>query len=74
VNIIAPSITDTPLANRFLNNETKVEKSAHRHPLKRIGSANDIAELTLFLLSDKSSWMTGQVIGMDGGISALNTH
>jgi len=74
VNIIAPSITDTPLANRFLNNEAKVEKSAQRHPLKRIGSAKDIADLTLFLLSEKSSWMTGQVIGMDGGISALNTH
>lgn len=74
VNIIAPSITDTPLANRFLNNEAKVEKSAQRHPLKRIGSAQDIAELTLFLLSEKSSWMTGQVIGIDGGISALNTH
>jgi len=74
VNIIAPSITDTPLANRFLNNEAKVEKSAQRHPLKRIGSTQDIAELTLFLLSEKSSWMTGQVIGIDGGISALNTH
>lgn len=74
VNIIAPSITDTPLANRFLNNEVKIEKSAQRHPLKRIGSAQDIAELTLFLLSDKSSWMTGQVIGIDGGMSALNTH
>ena len=74
VNIIAPSITDTPLANRFLNNEAKIEKSAQRHPLKRIGSAQDIAELTLFLLSDKSSWMTGQVIGIDGGMSALNTH
>ena len=74
VNIIAPSITDTPLANRFLNNEVKIEKSAQRHPLKRIGSAQDIAELTLFLLSGKSSWMTGQVIGIDGGMSALNTH
>lgn len=74
VNVIAPSITQTPLANRFLNNELKIEKSAQRHPLKRIGKAQDIAYFTSFLLSDHSSWMTGQIIGLDGGISSLNTH
>ena len=74
VNLIASSITDTPLANRFLNNEIKKEKSSLRHPLKRIGSVNDVAELAVFLLTEKSSWMTGQVIGLDGGISTLNIN
>lgn len=72
VNVIAPSITDTPLANRFLNNDVKKEKAALRHPLKRIGTTEDVAQLAAFLLSEKSSWMTGQVLGLDGGMSALN--
>ena len=74
VNVIAPSITNTPLADRFLNNEAKMEKSAQRHPLKRVGQADDIAALTRFLLSDESSWMTGQILGLDGGMSTLNTY
>lgn len=74
VNVIAPSITNTPMADRFLNNEAKMEKSAQRHPLKRVGQADDIAALTRFLLSDESSWMTGQILGLDGGMSTLNTH
>jgi len=74
VNVIAPSITNTPLADRFLNNEAKMEKSAQRHPLKRIGEADDIAAMTRFLLSNDSSWMTGQILGLDGGMSTLNTH
>ncbi len=74
VNVIAPSISDTPLANRFLNNESKLEKASLRHPLKRIGTAEDVAQLAAFLLSEKSSWMTGQVLGLDGGISSLNTQ
>lgn len=72
VNVIAPSITDTPLANRFLNNDVKREKAALRHPLKRIGTTEDVAQLAAFLLSEKSSWMTGQVLGLDGGMSTLN--
>jgi len=72
VNVIAPSITDTPLANRFLNNDVKKEKAALRHPLQRIGTSEDVAQLAAFLLSEKSGWMTGQVLGLDGGMSALN--
>lgn len=74
VNVIAPSITDTPLANRFLNNDTKKEKAALRHPLKRFGTSKDVAQLAAFLLSEKSSWMTGQVLGLDGGMSAINVQ
>jgi len=73
VNVIAPSLTDTPLASRFLNNDLKKEKVGERHPLKRHGEAKDIANSTSFLLSDKSSWVTGQVLGVDGGMSTLNT-
>lgn len=72
VNVIAPSITDTPLANRFLNNDAKKEKASLRHPLKRIGTTEDVANMATFLLTDKSSWMTGQVLGLDGGMSSLN--
>lgn len=73
VNVIAPSLTDTPMASRFLNNDLKKEKVSDRHPLKRHGQAKDIANSTAFLLSDESSWVTGQILGVDGGMSTLNT-
>jgi NAD(P)-dependent dehydrogenase (short-subunit alcohol dehydrogenase family) len=73
VNVIAPSLTDTPLADKFLNNDIKKEKVGNRHPLKRPGSPEDIANSTAFLLSDDSSWVTGQILGVDGGMSTLNT-
>lgn len=69
VNCIAPSITDTPLAGTFLNSNEKKEANANRHPLKKIGSPNDIAEAVEFLLSEKSSWITAQILHIDGGIS-----
>ena len=71
VNLIAPSLTDTPLAENLLNTEGKRETSDKRHPLGRIGKPEDIAKMTYFLLSEDSSWITGQVIGIDGGISTL---
>ena len=74
VNVIAPSIVDTPLAKRFLNNEAKIQKSAEKHPLNRVGNKEDIAEMISFLLSEKSSWMTGQIISVDGGLSTLITN
>ena len=72
VNCIAPSLTDTPLAARLLNNDKKREMIEEKHPLKKIGNATDLAKLALFLLSDDSSWITGQVIGNDGGKSTLS--
>lgn len=74
VNVIAPSLTDTPLASRLLNNDVKKEKMAERHPLKSVGSAMDMAKLTTFLISADSQWITGQVFKVDGGISTLNIN
>ena len=71
VNAIAPSITQTSLTDRLLSTEDKIEANAKRHPLNKIGTAGDVANLAYFLLTDKSSWMTGQVIKLDGGISTL---
>lgn len=71
VNCIAPSLTDTPLAARLLSNDEKRSAMAERHPLKRIGSVDDIASLAEFLLTDRAGWITGQVIGVDGGMSRL---
>lgn len=71
VNGIAPSLTDTPLAASLLNNEQKKEANALRHPLKRIGTTEDIANMAAFLLSEKASWITGQILHVDGGMSSL---
>lgn len=73
VNCIAPSLTDTPLAGPLLNTPEKREANAQRHPLKKIGTASDIAALASFLLSEKSGWISGQVMHADGGMSALRT-
>lgn len=71
VNCIAPSMTDTPLASLLLNNEQKREAIALRHPLKKIGTTKDIADMAEFLLSEKSRWITGQILHVDGGLSSL---
>ena len=71
VNCIAPSLTDTPLAALLLNTDQKKEANSLRHPLKRIGSATDIANMAEFLLSDKSGWITGQILHVDGGMGSI---
>jgi NAD(P)-dependent dehydrogenase (short-subunit alcohol dehydrogenase family) len=71
VNAIAPSLTQTPLAAKLLNTEQKMETNANRHPLKRIGLPDDIAQMAFFLLSEKSSWITGQILHVDGGMSSI---
>ena len=71
VNAIAPSLTDTPLASRLLSTDERKDASAQRHPLKRVGKPADIASTAAFLLSDQASWITGQIIGVDGGLGSL---
>jgi len=71
VNAIAPSLTDTPLAKALLSTDEKKLAAEKRHPLGRFGTVEDIASSTVFLLSDKSSWITGQVLKVDGGMSAI---
>ena len=73
VNAIAPSLTKTPLANFITKNEATVQALAQMHPLQRIGTADDIAAAAAFLLSSESSWITGQIIGVDGGRGSLRT-
>ena len=71
INAIAPSLTDTRLASKLLSSEEKKEANAERHPLKKIGSPRDIAEMAVFLLSDKANWITGQILHVDGGMSSI---
>jgi NAD(P)-dependent dehydrogenase (short-subunit alcohol dehydrogenase family) len=73
VNAIAPSLTNTPLAGKLLSTDEKVQQNNERHPLKRIGEPLDIAQMASFLLSDKSSWVTGQILKVDGGMSSLKS-
>tara|TARA_B100001057_G_scaffold466925_1_gene524532 strand:+ start:386 stop:1084 length:699 start_codon:yes stop_codon:yes gene_type:complete len=72
-NVIAPSLIDTPLAEKFLNNDTKKNNAAVRHPLQRVGRPDEIAQMTAFLLSDNSSWMTAQTLTIDGGIGTIKS-
>ncbi|MFT5191464.1 MAG: 3-oxoacyl-[acyl-carrier protein] reductase [Verrucomicrobiales bacterium] len=71
VNMIAPSLTDTPLAASLLSNEEQRRLAADRHPSKSIGAPEDVAALVTFLLSDRSQFMTGQVLRLDGGLSSV---
>lgn len=71
VNAIAPSLTQTPLAKGMLQNEVLAQSIAALHPIPRLGIAEEMAELALFLLSAQSSWITGQIIAVDGGRSTL---
>ena len=71
VNALALSLTDTPLAEGLLSTDRKREASNDRHPLKRYGKPNDAASIGAFLLSPEADWITGQVIGVDGGMGTI---
>lgn len=71
VNMIAPSLTDTPLAENLLSNDDKKEASNKRHPIGRYGKAEDISNAATFLLDSENSWITGQILGVDGGMEKI---
>ena len=71
VNCIAPSLTKSKISNFLLKNEKMAESIAKMHPLKRLGEGSDSSSVANFLLSDNSSWITGQILGVDGGRSSL---
>jgi len=71
INCIAPSLTKSKIASAVIKNSTIEESIAKMHPLKRIGEGEDSANLANFLLTEKSSWITGQIIGVDGGRSSI---
>lgn len=71
VNAIAPSLTDTPLAGKILSTPEKKAAQAENNPMKKVGSSEDIAQIAAFLLSEKASWITGQIIHVDGGFSTI---
>ena len=73
VNIVAPGLVDTPMAAGITGNPLMLKASASMHPLGRIGRPEEVAEVVTWLVSDDSSWVTGQVIGVDGGLSSVRS-
>ncbi len=71
VNCIAPSLTRTRIAEPLTRNPQMAEAIAKQHPIPRLGEAEDVAALADFLLSEAAGWITGQVIGVDGGRGSL---
>jgi NAD(P)-dependent dehydrogenase (short-subunit alcohol dehydrogenase family) len=71
VNAIAPSLTQTPLANALLSSDEKIEAAGKRHPLGRVGQPSDLANMAFFLLNPENTWITGQILKVDGGMGDL---
>ena len=72
VNCIAPSLSKSKIAEPMLKNSATAEGLAKAHPLKRLGEGKDSAALAKFLITEESSWVTGQIIAVDGGRSKLS--
>lgn len=71
VNAIAPSLVDTPMGSKFINTPEKMEAIQKRNPLQKIGTTDQIASSIRFLLSDDATWITGQTLGVDGGMGNI---
>ena len=71
VNCIAPSVVQTKLSSRLFRTENQIEQMNARHPLQKVGQPKNITDAIQFLLSENSSWITGQVLHIDGGLSSI---
>ena len=74
VNVVAPALVDTPMASRITSSERALEHSRKMHPLGRIGTPDDISPAIEWLATEDSGWVTGQVIGIDGGLGRVRTN
>ena len=71
LNTISPSLFNSTMSQKFLKDENMIERMSDKHPLNRVGSVSDISSMINFLISEKSSWITGQDFSVDGGMSTL---
>ncbi len=74
VNVVAPGLTETPMTRRITANEKSAETSRRMHALGRLGQPEDVARAIAFLLDPESSWITGQVLGVDGGLARVRAR
>ncbi len=74
INVVAPGLTDTPLAAKIVGNESSRKASESMHALGRIGKADDVAAMIEFLIDPANDWITGQVFGVDGGLGSLRSR
>jgi NAD(P)-dependent dehydrogenase (short-subunit alcohol dehydrogenase family) len=74
VNCVAPGLVDTPLAKSITSNETALKASTAMHPLRRIGKPGDIARVIEWLLGPEATWITGQALGVDGGLARVRSR
>jgi NAD(P)-dependent dehydrogenase (short-subunit alcohol dehydrogenase family) len=74
VNAVAPGLTRARMTSRLVDNAAQAEASRQMHVLGRLGEPEDVAELVAWLMGDASTWITGQTIGVDGGLGQVRTR